>query len=36
MGRWAWGSRFVDINNDAQEDLVVGNGFVTGYNPKDL
>ncbi len=36
MGRWAWGSHFVDVNNDTREDLVVGNGFVTGYNAKDL
>jgi hypothetical protein len=30
MGRWAWGSLFVDINNDSWQDLVVGNGFITG------
>jgi hypothetical protein len=30
MGRWAWGSVFVDINNDSWQDLVVGNGFITG------
>ena len=26
MGRWAWGSRFVDLNNDGWQDLVVANG----------
>jgi hypothetical protein len=28
-GRWAWGSGFVDINNDGWEDIVVANGYVT-------
>jgi hypothetical protein len=36
MGRWAWGSRFVDINNDAWEDLVVANGYVTTDDTGDL
>jgi len=36
MGRWAWGSNFVDINNDGREDLVVANGFITGSDTKDL
>ena len=30
MGRWAWGSRFIDLNNDGWEDVVVANGFITG------
>ncbi len=30
MGRWAWSSNFVDINNDGWEDLIVANGFLTG------
>lgn len=30
MGRWAWSSNYVDINNDGWEDLVVANGFLTG------
>ena len=36
QGRWAWGSIFADINNDGLEDLVVGNGFVTGKKEDDL
>ena len=36
-GRWAWGSNFVDINNDGWQDLVVGNGMMTGTDDaKDL
>ena len=30
MGRWAWGSRFIDLNNDGWEDVVIANGFITG------
>ena len=36
VGRWAWASKFVDINNDSWEDLVVANGFVTSHETKDL
>ena len=36
MGRWAWGSNFLDINNDGFEDIVVANGFVSSYDTKDL
>lgn len=36
IGRWAWASKFIDINNDGWEDLVVANGFVTGHQTKDL
>ena len=36
MGRWAWGSRFVDLNNDGWEDLVVANGYITQPDPGDL
>ena len=36
MGRWAWGSKLVDLNNDGREDIVVANGFVTSQNPDDL
>ncbi len=35
-GRWAWGSIFVDLNNDGWEDLVVANGYLTAPNPDDL
>ena len=36
MGRWAWGSHFVDLNNDGLEDLVVANGYVTNDDSHDL
>lgn len=36
MARWAWGTRFTDLNNDGWEDLVVANGNVTGDDPGDL
>ncbi len=36
MGRWAWGSAFVDLNNDAWEDIVVTNGYLTRSDPGDL
>jgi hypothetical protein len=36
MGRWAWGSRFVDINNDSWQDIVVANGFITQADSGDL
>lgn len=36
MGRWAWGSQFVDLNNDGREDLVVANGNLTGPDADDL
>jgi hypothetical protein len=36
MGRWAWASHFMDINNDGREDLVVANGNLTGDDTKDL
>ncbi|MGI9516158.1 MAG: FG-GAP repeat domain-containing protein, partial [Pirellulaceae bacterium] len=35
-GRWAWGSRFVDLNNDGWEDIVVANGYVTTDDNGDL
>ena len=34
MGRWAWSSGFVDINNDGWEDLVIANGYLTGWETK--
>ena len=36
QGRWAWGSRFVDFNNDGWQDLVVANGYVTNEDTGDL
>ncbi len=36
MGRWAWGSRFADLNNDGWQDLVVANGYITQRDPDDL
>jgi hypothetical protein len=36
VGRWAWSSNFVDINNDGWEDLVVANGFLTTDDTSDL
>lgn len=29
VGLWAWGSQFVDLNNDGWQDLVVANGYLT-------
>ena len=36
MGRWAWGSKFADLNNDGLQDLIVTNGFITQDDPGDL
>jgi len=36
MGRWAWSSNFVDLNNDGWEDLVVANGYITTDDTGDL
>jgi hypothetical protein len=36
MGRWAWSSLLADINNDSFDDIVVANGYVTGYQADDL
>ena len=36
MGRWAWASRFADLNNDGWDDLVVTNGFLTNSKSRDL
>ena len=36
QGRWAWGARFVDINNDGWQDLLVANGYVTNEDTGDL
>jgi len=36
IGRWAWGSKFADLNNDGWEDLLVTNGFITQQDTGDL
>ena len=36
MGRWAWSSCFLDINNDGWEDLYVNNGYITASDSGDL
>ena len=36
LGRWAWSSVFVDLNNDSWEDLVVANGYITTEDSGDL
>jgi hypothetical protein len=36
LGRWAWSSKIVDINNDGWDDILVTNGFITQDNPDDL
>jgi hypothetical protein len=36
MGRWAWGTNFVDLNNDGWEDVVVANGYITTEDTGDL
>ena len=35
-GRWAWSSRFGDLNNDGREDIFVANGYITQEDPHDL
>ena len=36
MGRWAWSSNFVDLNNDGLEDVMVANGYMTTEDSGDL
>jgi len=36
MGRWAWGTKFVDFNNDGWEDIMVANGYITTDDTGDL
>lgn len=36
MGRWAWSSLFVDLNNDGWQDLLVANGYITTEDTGDL
>jgi hypothetical protein len=36
MGRWAWSSIFLDINNNGWEDIFVANGYITTEDTGDL
>ena len=36
MGRWAWCSCFLDMNNDGWEDLFVNNGYISASDSGDL
>lgn len=36
MGRWAWGSKFIDINNDGWLDILVANGYISADDTGDL
>ncbi|MFT5288421.1 MAG: hypothetical protein ACI8QS_001144 [Planctomycetota bacterium] len=36
MGRWAWSSRFADVDNNGLDDLLTVNGFVTNESSDDL
>ncbi len=36
MGRWAWGSNFIDVDLDGNEDIYIANGYITNESTKDL
>jgi hypothetical protein len=36
MGRWAWSSPMIDLNNDGFDDIVVANGYATNEDTRDL
>lgn len=36
MARWAWGTNFVDLNNDGLQDILVANGYITTDDTGDL
>ncbi len=36
MGRWAWSSLLVDLNNDGWEDILIANGYITTEDSGDL
>jgi enediyne biosynthesis protein E4 len=33
---WAWGGKWIDLNNDGHLDLVVGNGYISNNPKKDF
>jgi len=35
IGGWAWGAKFIDLNNDGREDLYSPNGYITNDDPDD-
>lgn len=36
MGRWAWSSDALDLNNDGFQEIYVANGYVTNSSTRDL
>ena len=36
LGRWAWSSNFIDINNDGWQDIAIANGYITAESTSDL
>lgn len=36
MGRWSWGSKFIDLNNNGLDDLLIANGYITQESTGDL
>ena len=36
IGRWAWASKFADLDGDGWQDIVVANGFITQKDSGDL
>lgn len=36
VGRWAWSSKFADLDNDGWQDIIVANGFITQESSDDL
>jgi hypothetical protein len=36
FGKWAWGAKFADLDNDGWEDLYVANGYISQPDKDDL